>query len=225
MKIVRNLFAVFLLLVVALASAFHLRVEHLTQRPLPEARAVEPASATHWYFAYGSNMSTRYLYNVRGVYPAESNPGAVSAHEVTLLGPGLNGLEPAFAYLVKAQGKKAYGVVHRVSAQDLDRVKESEGPNYQWVRIPVKLANGQEVAAQTLLRLTSGTEGMPSRRYLELLLEGAQEHGLPEAYIAKLRAHPSVYFPFASELLGDIIEAVVMKRSGKCATLLLDCGP
>ena len=179
-----------------------------------------PVNADQHYFAYGPNMPRRYLYNVRGVLPAQSDGGFIGGYEVRFLGPGMNGLEPAFAYLLKAEGKKAYGVLHRVSSQDLLRVKESEGPLYEWAILPVTLGNGHVVAAQTLVRLSPGEAGVPSRRYKRLLIEGATEHGLPSPFVSELNAMPSVYVPVLSDLMGDVMHAFVLKASGKCTSLI-----
>ncbi|PCJ19733.1 MAG: hypothetical protein COB04_05340 [Gammaproteobacteria bacterium] len=200
--------------------ALHLRVVDLLHRPLPAPAQV--GSADQFYFAYGSNMPTRYLYNVRGVLPAESNPGFINDYEVSFLSSGLRVLEPAFSFLYRSEGKKAYGVLHRVSSEDLVKIKASEGALYQWRTLSVVLNHGQVVGAQTLVRLSPGEAGVPSERYLNLLIEGATEHGLPSAYIAQLRALPSAYVPVLSELTGAALQAVVMIRSGKC-TWLLSC--
>jgi len=90
-------------------------------------------------------------------------------------------------------------VLHRLSRRDLYKVKEFEGELYDWATLPVLLADGQIVPAQTLVRLSPGDAGKPASRYLEILTEGAIEHGLLAAYVARLRDMPSTYFPMASE--------------------------
>ena len=112
-------------------------------------------------------------------------------------------------------------MVHRVSKTDLNKVKNSEDPLYQWVTLPVKLTNGQVVTAHTLLRLSRGDIGISSRRYRQILIEGAIEHGLPESYISEQKNAQSVYFPIASELMGDVMQSVVMQRSGKCSLVIV----
>lgn len=222
MRAAGRVVGVLLLIVAAGVVAFHVRVANDVSRPTPSIASEDAmASGDSYYFAYGTNMSTRYLYNVRGILPKHSEAGSVRGYEVRLLSPGLNGLEPAFAYLVKADSKIAYGVVHRVTGADLAKIKDSEGASYEWATVPVQLKNGQVIDAQSLVRLTDGQTGKPSKRYLNFLIEGATEHGLPQAYIAKLKDTPSVYVPVASELEGDVIMAVVMKRSGKCSSVLV----
>lgn len=55
----------------------------------------------------------------------------------------------------------------------------------------------------------------PSRRYLRLLLDGAEEHGLPAHVIESLAREPSVHIPVLSSLvpaLAGIIEAIARRR-------------
>lgn len=221
MKLFQKSSGVILYLVLAGVGTLHLRVGYLVNQPVPAARPADVGAADQYYFAYGANMSTRYLYNVRGVLPAHSAPGVINGFEVRFMPPGITALEPAFAYLLKAEAQKTHGVLHRVSKQDLNRVKESEGTGYEWVTLPVEVGTGQIVSAQTLVRLSHGEGAIPSRRYLAILIEGATEHGLPAAYVAELEEITPAYVPVASELLGNILQAVVMKRSGKCASLII----
>ncbi len=220
MKLLLRIFSVLLLLGLTGAGAFHVRIVHLVNLPMPTTgQSAQANIADQYYFAYGSNMPTRYLYNVRGVLPAHSEAGVVENYEVSFMAPGLNSLEPAFTFLTKSESKKAYGVLHHVSKQDLVKVKESEGALYEWATLPVELKNGEVVAAQTLVRLSHGDVGVPSKRYLQILIEGAREHGLPEVYVKGLLDMPSVYVPLASELMGDVVFAFVMKNSGKCTSV------
>lgn len=218
MKLLKRIFAGLLLLLIVGISLFHFHLKHLLNSPIPVA--VHSSNADLYYFAYGTNMSTRYLYNVRGVLPADSQAGMIEDYQVYFMKPGINALEPTFAYLLKSKGKNAYGVLHLVSKQDLEKIEKSEGKLYQWRILPVKLSNGQIIEAQTLVRLSPGDMGSPSRRYLQILLEGAVEHGLPAAYISELRGVSSVYVPVISELMSDILQAFAMQRSGKCASVL-----
>ncbi len=203
-----------MLLIFILAAALHLGTSYLINRELPTTTenpiADELSTA---YFAYGSNMSSRYLYNVRGVLTTNSQAGSIEGHEVKFFGPGSNKLEPAFSYLVENQNETAFGVLHYLAESDLQRIRNSESSNYQWETLPVKLKNGQVVEARTLLRRKDGEPGVPSRRYLELLIEGATEHDLPGTYVDTLSSRPSIYFPIASELVGDVLQLVVMKQS------------
>lgn len=222
MRAIWRILGVFILLVVACVGIFHIRIERDFNRPLPAATSKNTnASGNNYYFAYGSNMSTRYIYNVRNVLPTHSEAGLIENYEVRMLSPGLNALEPAFAYLLKAESKIAHGVVHQVTDADLIKIKESEAGEYEWATLPVRIKSGEFIQAQTLVRRSGGEKGEPSRRYLNILIEGATEHGLPNSFIAELKTMPSVYVPVASEVVGDIVIAVVMKRSGKCSSVLI----
>jgi hypothetical protein len=147
-------------------------------------------------------------------------PASVANYEVEFLGPGINSLEPAFAYLVPAQGKVSYGVLYGMTTNDLKRIGKSEGTRYEWTTVPVMSSDGKAFQAQTLVR-PGGPAAKPSRRYLNIVIEGAAENGLPADYVSSLRREPSVYVPVASDLMGDILLAFVMEQSGKCSSLLV----
>ncbi len=210
------------LLLMLAGVGLHSRVKQLLNQPLPAGLPRPTMTADQPYFAYGSNMSTRYLTHARGVLPARSETATADGHELAFLAPGLPMVEPAFAFIVPRLQAQAHGVVHWVSTADLQRIQASEGSRYAWRTISVRLASGGVVSAHTLLPTATGSPGLPSRRYLKLLIEGGKEHGLPTAYINRLSATPSAYLPLVSELAGDLITASVMHRSGRC-TWLVNC--
>jgi AIG2-like family len=216
-----RIIALVLTLVGALAGALHGRVSYLVSQPRQSSVSQAVQVADQRYFAYGSNMSTRYLGNVRGVWPSHGVAAELAGYEVVFLGPGLNGLEPAFAYLRAHEGAVAHGVLHRLTQADLDRIKASEGASYEWASLPVKLADGSKLAAHTLVRTSPGMAGTPSRRYLSIMREGASEHGLPKPYLDKLRAQPSLHVPVVSEVVGSALMMTVMQRAGTCNAWLV----
>ena len=168
MRLLRRMLAALMVFVLVAAGVFHARSEYLINRPVP-ALARADARADAYYFAYGTNMSSRYLFNVRDIRAAQSQPGRVDQHEIVFLGPGVNALEPAFAYLVKAETKTAHGVLHRLTREDLEKIRNSERAQYEWSAVPVVTADGSVVSAHTLWR-AAGPAGIPSRRYLNLLV-------------------------------------------------------
>lgn len=205
--------------VVAIAlGAFHLRQQHLMERPLPEAPpAAEGSEAL--YFAYGATMSSRHLYSAHDIRPAQSQRAEIADHELAFLGPGLNDIEPAEAYLVPSEGRSAHGVLHRLSEDELERIRESGRGRGEWTTVLVKTDDGEVHEAETLVR-AGGDTGRPSERYLHLVLEGAREHELPYDYVVRLRDIRPVYVPVLSELMGDALHAVALQRSGRCTVAL-----
>ena len=110
----------------------------------------------------------------------------------------------------------SHGVLHRVAEHDLARIRLSEGERYVWATVRVRRADGAQVSAQTLRRDTPGVPALPSRRYLHWLIEGAAGQGLPAAYVARLQQLQGVHVPVISTIMGDLLQASVMRDVWLC---------
>ncbi len=199
-------------------------VHTLTLRPFTPALAVASGEYVY-YFAYGSNMPARYLTNVRHVAVYDSAPGRLIDHDVQFFVSGLPFLEPAFANLIPAKGRSAFGVLHRIDANSLFRISCSESESYAMAERDVqRLDSSATVRAWTLVGSPSVATAVPSRRYLGLLLEGAEAHDLPLQYSDRLAQAQldGAYTPVLSELFAAVIYARVMlqaaKFGNKCGT-------
>ncbi len=221
-----------LALAMAAAGAFHARVQSLAHaEEMPSATSVSsstPSNTEHStseakgleYFAYGSNMPTRYLRNVRGIQPIQSQAATLEDHALRFYGPGPNALEPGFAYAIPSKGEAVHGVVHRVRAEDLEKIRRSEGSAYRWATVGVTTVDGKTLEAKTLIRDRPGDPATPSARYIGLLLEGAREFHLPAHHVNLLESMRTTHVPVASEFMGSLLMARVMLRSGRCTTWL-----
>lgn len=166
-----------------------------------------------YYFAYGSNMSAKYLKNVRKVTAVDSHRAVLDNYRLTFNLKGPNFLEPGFANIVEHPGESIEGVVHRVSPSDLERILGSEPGEYKIETIVVEGLSGT-IEAKTLVYVGGGaTEFRPSRRYLNLLLKAGKNHQLSSDYIGKLKSTETVYYPILSELFGSVIYAHIMLNS------------
>ena len=149
-----------------------------------------------WYLAFGSNMSTKVLVDRRKIEPSESHPVVVQDYQLTFNVPGIPYWEPSFASILPRKGKKLHGVIYNVSEQDFKRIQRSEGGagikglGYQPVDIAVTTYSGDKYIARTLYYncnlFPNIREFHPSKRYLNLILDGAMEHHLDADYIGKL---------------------------------------
>ncbi len=200
------------LLMVVITIASFVIVHLLTIRTFESARLTASGAYTY-YFAYGSNMPARYLNNVRHIDVYDSAAGLLVDHEVQFFASGLPFLEPAFARLIAAEGRNAFGVLHRIDTDSLSSIICSEGKNYAMVERDVRrLDNGANIRAWTLVGKPTA-EAVPSRRYLDLLVEGARAHSLPAAYNEELAKLDGAYTPLLSELMGVVIYARVMMQA------------
>jgi gamma-glutamylcyclotransferase len=142
-----------------------------------------------YHFAYGSNLSSKFLrrhcpnaeFVMRATLPnfrvefrfySESRNGGISS-------------------IVPYPSKLTRGVIYEVSEEDMQRLDELESvPEMLYVRERVLvLGEDKEYHKADLYRVVN-PEGpfTPARSYIELMVEGAEEHGLDPEYIEHLRS-------------------------------------
>jgi hypothetical protein len=139
------------------------------------------------YFAYGSNMSSAQL---RAWDTAHRCLGAAELrdHRLAFLRRSVRWKAGA-ADIVYAPGESVWGVLWELplGARELD-LKESAGDAYR--RRPVEVhVDGAPVTAMAYEVIDKApTELQPRREYVQLMVEGAREHGLPSAWLKRLHA-------------------------------------
>lgn len=143
-----------------------------------------------WYFAYGSNMCRAIFRERRALEPLAVRVARLADHRLCFnipIGPGERGV----ANVEPHPGSHVYGVAYLLSPDGCERLDRSEGVHVElYWREPVVLeVPGGEPVVGFTYRSRRTTEGrLPSPRYMGLLLAGAAEHGLPDEYVAFLRA-------------------------------------
>jgi hypothetical protein len=124
---------------------------------------------------------------VRGIAPTRSLAAALPGWALRFNHPGAPPREPVFASIDPDPAATVHGVAHAISpaeAAALDRFEQG----YHRVPVPLHLADGTIVAGYAYQTNQPCPEGVPSARYLGLLLEGARAHTLPAPLIAQLEA-------------------------------------
>jgi cation transport regulator ChaC len=148
--------------------------------------------STLWYFAYGSNLDPGTFLGRRQMQPLETRIGVLRDFELRFdlpVGPGERGV----ANVAASPGGDVWGALYRLTHADAERLDRTEGVGrgfYQRLEVEVHTHDGLLLAAFTYRSPFSRPERKPSRRYLDLLLTGARELGLPEDYVARLEALP-----------------------------------
>jgi gamma-glutamylcyclotransferase len=101
----------------------------------------------------------------------------------TMWGGGVADLNPV-------KGGVVEGVLWEISEADLKALDEYEGYPKVYVRrmVEVETGDGRKLEALAYFMARPGMYKAPSRRYMQLLVSGAEEHGLSEAYIMRLEA-------------------------------------
>jgi len=142
--------------------------------------------STQWYFAYGSNMSRAQVRQRTGE-PAEEKIARLENYALNFDKVARGG--SGTANLVAAEGQVVYGVLYRLSEQQLKALDRFGGvpEHYRRSEMNVVDEQGNKIAAQVYLarKLRKGLK--PDRSYLQRIIEGAEEHGLPADYIDKLK--------------------------------------
>lgn len=144
-------------------------------------------SVRHLYFAYGSNLCVQQM--------ARRCPDAVSPRLATL--PDHDWLinERGVATIEPFSGSQVHGVIWDVSDRDLAILDSAEGVpvRYRRDRMTVDTDGGP---LQVWVYIDHRVEpGAPRPGYLERIIDGAQQHGLPERWVEFLRRWDPVHWP------------------------------
>jgi len=150
-----------------------------------------------WYFAYGSNMQSATLRGRRGIEYRRALPARLDGWRLVLDKPPLVPMSGAFANVIPDTTAAVHGVLFEITEDDLAHLDLTEGVlvgNYERVPVtvqPLTPPDADFVVAYTLTSERRDPERLPTQRYMRLLIEGAEEHGLPEDYVALLRSQPA----------------------------------
>ena len=150
-----------------------------------------------WYFAYGSNMQPATFRGRRGIEARHAIPARLAGWQLVFDKPTLLPMGEGMANVVATEGAEVLGVAYAVTLDDLAHIDLTEGVligNYSRVAVRVTSLDPTigELEAFTLTSDRRDLSLRPSHRYMALLIEGAETHGLPSEYVAWLRACPAV---------------------------------
>lgn len=144
------------------------------------------AQATLWYFAYASNMWRQQVVQRAG-HPAEERLGRLDNFELNFdkISRGGTGT----ANLAPAEGKVVWGVLYRLSEQQLKALDRFEGVPEHYRRSEVNVVDeqGTKIGAQVYLARKVRKGLKPDRLYLQRIIQGAEEHRVPADYLAQLK--------------------------------------
>ena len=147
----------------------------------------------------------RLAFNMRGFLPLEPGMGSLEPVDEDTQ---RRGYKPLFSY----QKNECHGALVRVSAADYEKIMRSEGVGsgradqaYQEVVVEAMPYKGGHpvpaIALQAREHVKLKCDPAPSRRYIELLRQGANELGLVPCYRKFLDAHPVASLsPFTRKL-------------------------
>lgn len=137
------------------------------------------------YFAYGSNLK---LARMRARVPSASPEGAARLAGYRLVCDKRGSDGTGKANLRADPEGEVWGALYRFDTSDWPRLDAHE-PGYERLEVAVSCAT-VSLAAETYCSLLITPDPVPTAWYKRLVVEGAREHALPEAWIRALEAWP-----------------------------------
>ncbi|MDK2956446.1 MAG: hypothetical protein PWQ57_1942 [Desulfovibrionales bacterium] len=203
---------------------------HATEIPaMAPARPAKRRIRKIRYFAYGPNMNVKQM-RERCTHPEVVGPARLPNHALAFYGYTWlwdSGMET----VVPAPGRDLWGVVYELGPTDADSldawqdIRLNGTGSYFHSPATVLAPDGTAIEAVLYKKDMLGEPKLPSREFLEYILRGAREHGLPEAYITELAAAPCAQasYPVPRKRSEDR-EAIRTTSCPDCSSLLDENG-
>jgi gamma-glutamylcyclotransferase len=150
------------------------------------------AQNSSWYFAYGSNLSREQFRSRAGQILEETN-GELKNYELRFNKKVRGGT--AAANIQQSAGKSVHGVLYRIpeaAFRNLDRY-EGVPVHYRRIEVRVTAPDGREINAQVFIAAKIEKGLRPAPHYLQTILDGAAEHGMPADYVQSIRAEAGAH--------------------------------
>lgn len=141
------------------------------------------------YGAYGSNMDPEQMLE-RCPHSPAAGTGWLNGWRLTFGGEEL-GWDGALVTIVEDPGSQVFVALYDVSPYDLeelDRWEAADAGIYRKIHVRVSTLDGDMLTAVYVLNAYEG--GLPSARYLQLIVDAAEQAGAPDEYVAELRCRP-----------------------------------
>ncbi len=176
-----------------------------------------------YLFAYGSDMFEAQI-RQRCSKPVMVVTACLAGHSLGFFGHS-EVWDGAVETVVPAPGRKLWGVIYELTFMDAQRLDvwhdarlDGAGSFFHYPARVVDAA-GQ---AHTVLLYKKDILGMPlqpSREYLDVIIQGALERGLPEAYIEELRGIQAQNASYAVPLRSDFHREIrVVASCSECGS-------
>jgi gamma-glutamylcyclotransferase len=141
------------------------------------------------YFAYGSNLSSGQMIARMGPFPDAFGPPRMARLAGYRLAFNMRGETGQIYANIVQPGEEVIGVVYEC-AEDALKTMDRYEFGYHRERVEVVSDGGDVIEAVTYVaepgHVVEG--GRPSEEYLQRILRGGREHGLPESYLCRIAA-------------------------------------
>lgn len=149
------------------------------------------ATSQNLLFAYGSNMNTKQL-KTRSLHPADVSTAFLADYRLGFYGYSAE-WDGALETAVRERGQRLWGVVFALSDLDWERLDLWQDARFdgtgRYFHYPVEVCDlrGCRYEARMYKLDVFGPATLPSKSYLEHILDGARERKLPPGYLEALR--------------------------------------
>jgi hypothetical protein len=140
-----------------------------------------------YYFAYGSNVSSRRL-QARVPSARKVGVGVLERHVLKFhKASRKDGSAKCDACVSDSEAHLVHGVVFDIAGQEKAFLDSVEGPGYALKNIRVMLETGEPVDAYMYYATDIDPTLRPWHWYRQHVLSGALEHSLPDSYVEQIR--------------------------------------
>ena len=150
---------------------------------------METASAAmpQLYFAYGSNMEPRRMKR-RAPRSRPLGPARLPGYRLDFTRYSTN-FHGGVADVVPDAEAEVWGVLYEVEESDLERLDEHEGVPVAYRRGAVSVIDDDGREREAVVYLANRTGRFtPRKEYMDFLLRGAREQGLPQEWLRHLES-------------------------------------
>lgn len=139
-------------------------------------------------FGYGSNMSPSFMKTKKALEIFESKPAILKGYKL-IFSEAMNFVEPGFANVIKTnESDEIHGVVTSMTKKSAISLDTQEG-GYNIAKVTVFCYDGENIEAELYVpKRENPSLGIPSYRYMQILIKGAQEVGLKDSYVEMLKS-------------------------------------
>lgn len=181
------------------------------------------------YFAYGSNVYTNTMTAMRRIDFVDATAAILPGYKLRFNIPGMPVVEPSWACVEQGGSGEScvHGVLYELTPQDFAKVSMGEGVpfGYQWEKVDVFAYEGdgaaagqeslaaRENSAKQAYTLVSNNPFLPkrdippSKAYRDLIIKGARDFQIDQAYIEELEAVPIGFTIGEGYVAKDVLEA------------------
>lgn len=138
-----------------------------------------------WYFAYGSNLKASRM-KEREISIVADRTGYINNYTFSYSKIGAD--DTGKGNIQPQQNSKVWGAFYRITVDDFNHLHKNYEIGYRQLEL-TGISNGDRIEAKSFIALSEriNYDLYPSKKYHDLVLTGAREHGLPEQYIDILK--------------------------------------